>query len=121
LLLAARYGAKEYEYKEVTEKAHSKQAGDWFRWKQFLSKVSIKNDPFPQAKDPEDSFEQSDYIESFMYGYRFNYFGTKIGGTIGHDRINQSISNIASKFMAEGFINPTHDRNGIRMVAIKNN
>ena len=121
MLLAAKYGAKEYEYKAVTEKTQSKQAGNWFRWKQFLSKVGIKNDPFLQAKDPDDSFEQSDYIESFMYMYRFNYFGTKIWGTIGHDRINQSISNIASKFTAEGFINPTHDRNGIRKVTIKNN
>ena len=104
--------------KPSQKKTHSQQAGDWFCWKQFLSKVCVKNDPFFQIKDPEDSFAQSDYIESFMYMYRFNYFGTTIGGTISHDRISQSISNIASKFTAEGFINPTHDRNGNRKVSI---
>ena len=54
-----------------------------------------------------------------MFMYRFNYFGTKTGGgTIGCDRLNQSISHIAARFTDEGFKNPTHDKSGKRKTSI---
>eukprot|EP00979_Chaetoceros_neogracilis_P014856 scaffold4950_cov161-Chaetoceros_neogracile.AAC.2 len=84
-----------------------------------LATVGVKNDPFLQNRSSKDRFEQSDYIESYMYMYRFNYFGTKPGGgTIGRDRLSQSISHIAARFTNEGFNNPTHDRSGNRKASI---